>query len=146
MNTITLMGRLTVQPELRHTQNQVAVTSFTLAVDRIYTPKGQEKQTDFINIVAWRQTAEFVAKHFTKGQKIALVGSLQSRKYTDKEGNNRTAFEVIADNVYFADSKQGDNQPSQATQTPQNGNSAQNTGYSQPQDFEEIVGDDDFPF
>ena len=107
MNNICLLGRLTADPELRHTPSQVAVTSFTVAVDRSYTPKGQERQADFIPVVAWRQTAEFVCRYFRKGQRIALQGSLQSRSYTDKEGNKRTAYEVVADNVFFAESKNG---------------------------------------
>lgn len=145
MNNITLMGRLTDNPELRHTQNDIAVTSFTLAVDRDYTPKGQEKQTDFINIVAWRSTAEFVTRYFHKGQRVALVGSLQSRKYVDKDGNNRVAYEVVANAVYFADSKQGENLSSQAQNTPQNEISAQ-SGAVTGGDFEEIVGDSDLLF
>ena len=95
MNIVSLLGRLTAEVELKHTENQVPVCSFTLAVDRAYTPKGQEKQTDFINIVAWRQTAELVSRYFRKGQRMALTGTLQSRRYTDKEGNNRTAYEVV---------------------------------------------------
>ena len=148
MNTICLLGRLTADPELKHTQNQVPVCSFTLAVDRAYQPKGQERQADFINIVAWRHTAEVVAKHFGKGHRIALTGSLQSRRYTDKDGNNRTAFEVVADTVFFAESKKGDSLPSAAAGAPQNQSSANYSGfapYNPNADFEEIVGDDDLP-
>lgn len=147
MNIIALIGRLTNHPELKNTQNGTSVTSFTIAVDRPYTPKGQEKQTDFINCVAWRNTAEFVTKYFSKGQRIALNGALQSRKYTDKDGNNRTAFEVVADQVYFVESKKesgGENTPSNVTQFAP----AQTGGFSTAaaQDFEEILGDGDLPF
>ena len=99
LNRVVLMGRLVADPELRHTANNVAVTSFRIAVDRNYTPKGAERQTDFINIVTWRNTAEFVSRYFRKGQLVALEGSIQTRSYTDNQGNNRTAFEVVADQV-----------------------------------------------
>jgi single-strand DNA-binding protein len=106
MNQIVLMGRLTRDPELRHTPNGVAVASFTLAVDRGYVPKdGGERQTDFIDIAAWRNTGEFVAKYFTKGQMAAVVGRLQIRDWNDKDGNKRRSAEVVADNVYFTESK-----------------------------------------
>ena len=142
MNTICLMGRLTYTPELKTTQNGVSVTSFTLAVDRAYTPKGQEKQTDFINCKAWRNTAEFACRYFQKGQRLALTGSLQSRNYVDKEGHNRVAFEVVADNVFFADSKK-ENGGAQM-QTPLDSFAA--NAAAQGVDFEEIVGSDDLPF
>lgn len=106
LNHITIMGRLTKDPELRRTGTGVAVTSFTLAVDRDYSGKeGGEKETDFIDCVAWRNTGEFVAKHFTKGRMAVASGRLQIRSWTDKEGNKRRTSEVVADNVYFADSK-----------------------------------------
>jgi len=106
MNHVVLMGRLTRDPELRHTQVGTPVSTFTLAVDRGYTPKdGGERQTDFIDIVAWRNTAEFVAKYFVKGQMAAVTGRLQIRDWTDKDGNKRRSAEVVADNVYFTDSK-----------------------------------------
>ena len=108
LNRIVIMGRLTRDPELRRTQNGTAVTSFSVAVDRDFKSRESgEKATDFIDVVAWRQTAEFVCRYFRKGQRIALQGSLQSRSYTDKEGNKRTAYEVVADNVFFAESKNG---------------------------------------
>ena len=97
MNSICLLGRLTADPELRTTQTGISVTNFTVAVDRSYTPKGQEKQADFIPAQAWRHTAEFLCKYFRKGQRIALTGSLQTRSYTDRDGNKRTAYEVVAD-------------------------------------------------
>lgn len=106
MNVIVLMGRLTDHPELQATHSGTSVVRFCIAVDRAYTPKGQERQTDFINCVAWRGTAEFISRYFRKGQRIALQGSLQSRHYEDRDGNKRTAFEVIADQVFFVESKQ----------------------------------------
>ena len=106
MNNIVLMGRLTRDPELRHTQSGTPVASFTLAVDRRFTPKdGSERQTDFIDIVAWQNTAEFVTRYFTKGQMAAVTGRLQIRDWTDREGNKRRSAEVVADNIYFTESK-----------------------------------------
>lgn len=103
-NLVVLTGRLTGQPELKTTANGISVCTFSIAVDRAYK-KGEEKETDFINIVAWRQTAEFISKWFTKGNLIGIEGSIQTRKYTDKNGNNRTAFEVVANNAQFIESK-----------------------------------------
>lgn len=106
LNHIVIMGRLTKDPELRHTGNGVAVTSFTLAVDRDFSGKdNKEKETDFIDCVAWRAAGEFVSKHFAKGRMACVSGRLQLRDWTDKDGNKRRNAEVIADNVYFADSK-----------------------------------------
>lgn len=105
LNHITIMGRLTRDPELRRTGSGVAVASFTLAVDRDFSSKGNEKETDFIDCVAWRQTGEFVSKYFAKGRMAVVSGSLQIRKWKDKDGNERRSAEVIADSVYFADSK-----------------------------------------
>ena len=105
LNQITLMGRLTRDPELRYTQSNTPVASFTLAVDRGFNREGAEKQTDFIDIVAWRQTGEFVSKYFTKGMMAAVSGRLQIRDWTDKEGNKRRNAEVVADNIYFCESK-----------------------------------------
>jgi len=111
MNSVCLLGRLTADPELRTTQNGISVTNFTVAVDRSYTPKGQEKQADFIPAQAWRHTAEFLCKYFRKGQRIALTGSLQTRSYTDRDGNKRTAYEVVAEHVFFAEFKNGGTAP-----------------------------------
>ena len=97
LNVAVVMGRLVADPELRHTPSDVAVTSFTLAVDRSYVKSGTERQTDFIDIVAWRGTADFVCKYFRKGQMMAVHGSIQTRTYTDKDGNKRKAFEIVAD-------------------------------------------------
>lgn len=106
LNHITIMGRLTRDPELRRTASAVAVTSFCLAVDRDYAPKeGGEKKTDFINCVAWRQTGEFVSKYFSKGRMMVVSGRLEMRDWTDKDGNKRTTAEINVDNAYFGDSK-----------------------------------------
>lgn len=104
LNHIVLMGRLTRDPELRHTQSGIPVASFTLAVDRDFGSR-DEKQTDFIDIVAWRNTGEFVSKYFSKGRMAVVSGRLQIREWTDKEGGKRRSAEVVADNVYFGDSK-----------------------------------------
>ncbi|MGI6545837.1 MAG: single-stranded DNA-binding protein [Fastidiosipilaceae bacterium] len=108
MNKAILLGRLVRDPELRNTQNGTAVVSFTLAVDRRFKNAQGERQTDFIPCVAWRSTAEFVARYFTQGQRMALVGSIQPRSWDDAEGNKRYTTEIIADEVYFADSKKSD--------------------------------------
>lgn len=105
LNKAILMGRLTRDPELRYTQNNTPVVSFSIAVDRSFTGRGQERQTDFIDIVAWRRTAEFVSQWFTKGMMIIVVGSIQSRRWQDKNGQNRTSIEVVADEVQFGESK-----------------------------------------
>lgn len=105
LNKIILMGRLTRDPELRRTGSGTAVTSFSLAVDRDFKSQSGEKETDFIDIVAWRNTAEFVSKYFTKGRMAVVEGRLQIRDWTDKEGGKRRSAEVVADNVYFGDSK-----------------------------------------
>ena len=106
LNHITIMGRLTRDPELRRTGSGVAVASFTVAVDRDFSGRdGGEKETDFIDCVAWRQTGEFVSKYFTKGRMIVVSGRLQIRSWTDKDGNKRRTAEVVADNCYFGDSK-----------------------------------------
>lgn len=105
LNCAIIMGRLTADPELRTTPNGISVTSFSVAVDRSYQKSGEERQTDFINVVAWRQTAEFVSRYFHKGSMIAVQGSIQTRNYEDKTGAKRTAFEIVADNVSFCGSK-----------------------------------------
>lgn len=110
LNKIFIMGRLTRDPELRRTQSGTPVTSFSLAVDRDYKTQSGEKETDFIDVVAWRATAEFVAKYFTKGRMAVVEGRLQLRDWTDKDGNKRRSAEVVADNIYFGDSRRdGDN-------------------------------------
>jgi single-strand DNA-binding protein len=141
INVTVLMGRFTRDPELHHTTNGVSVTSFTLAVDRSYVKTGAERQTDFIDIVAWRNTAEFVCKYFHKGQLTAIQGSIQTRTYTDKEGNKRKAFEIVADNVHFAEPKRDSTQQS-------NNNTYNQAVYSDNEtgDFEEMPSDSDLPF
>ena len=108
LNKIFLMGRLTRDPELRRTQSGTAVVSFAIAVDRDYKSQNGEKETDFIDIVAWRSTAEFVSKYFSKGRMAVVEGRLQIRDWTDREGGKRRSAEVIADNVYFGDSRKSE--------------------------------------
>ena len=109
LNSAVVMGRLTKDPELRYTTNNTAVLYFTVAVDRIYSKPGEERQTDFIDVVAWSKTAEFVDRYFEKGQKIIVEGSLQTRTYTDKNGNKRKAVELVARQVHFAEGKKQQN-------------------------------------
>ena len=140
MNVICIMGRLTADPELRHTASQVPVTSFTVAVDRAFQPKGSEqRQADFIPVVAWRNTAEFICRYFRKGQKMAVKGELQTRQYTDK------AYEVVADQVYFVESKAAKPSADVSVAPGYDGSPAfSNAGAG---DFEEIVDDSDsLPF
>lgn len=139
LNVVALNGRLTADPELRHTNNDVPVTSFTLAVDRSYVKSGEERQADFIDVVCWRGTAEFVCKYFTKGQLIAVNGSLQTRTYTDDNGNKRKVIEVLANQVHFAEPKRSsaDNRQSAQAEAYSSGNN---------NDFVEIDVDDDLPF
>lgn len=108
MNNVNLLGRITADIELKHTPSNVAVCSFSLAVDRGYKNESGTKQTDFIDIVAWRNTAEFISKYFSKGQRMAIQGRLQTRDWEDKNGNKRKAVEVVVDNAYFADGKKSE--------------------------------------
>ena len=105
LNVVAIMGRLVADPELRSTPNGVNVTSFRIACDRNFVRQGEQRQADFFDVVAWRQQAEFVSKYFQKGSLIAIEGALQSRQYQDKAGNNRTAIEIVANNVSFAGPK-----------------------------------------
>lgn len=128
LNRITIMGRMARDPELRHTQTGTAVASFRLAVDRDFKDKQTgEKATDWIDCVAWRQTGEFVSRYFTKGRMAVVEGRLQMRDWTDKDGNRRTSAEVVADNVYFGDSKRDGANTSQdySTPAPQDGGFAE---------------------
>ena len=149
LNKIFIMGRLTRDPELRRTQSGTAVTSFTLAVDRDFKSQSGEKETDFIDVVAWRSTAEFAAKYVTKGRMAIVEGRLQIRPWTDKEGNSRRSAEVVADNIYFGDSKRdsaGDmgGYSAPAYTAPAGGYSAPVGG---PSGFAEIDEEDgDLPF
>ena len=113
LNKIIIMGRLTRDPELRRTGSGTAVTSFSLACDRDFKSQSGEKETDFIDVVAWKNTAEFVSKYFSKGRMAVVDGRLQIRDWTDKAGNKRTTAEVVADNVYFADSKRSESNDNQ---------------------------------
>ena len=116
LNHIVLMGRLTRDPELRYTQSQMPVASFSIACERDFGGRdGAERQTDFIDIVAWRSTAEFVSKYFTKGSMAVVSGRLQIRDWTDREGNKRRSAEVVADNVYFGESRRRDDNGSSNT-------------------------------
>jgi single-strand DNA-binding protein len=153
MNQVVLMGRLTRDPELRHTQTGTPVSSFSLAVDRGFGSKdGGERQTDFIDIVAWRNTAEFVSKYFVKGQMAAVTGRLQIRDWTDKDGNKRRSAEVIADNVYFTDSKKSREGDAGGgfNYSQQKNDFSSGGGYQTPvsgSDFSELEDDDgDLPF
>ena len=145
LNVAIIMGRLMRDPELRRTGSGIAVASFTVAVDRDFASDGQEKETDFLDCVAWRGTAEFVEKYFKKGSMIALKGRLQIRSWTDKDGNKRRSAEIVADNVYFGESKKQDQgsqsgfqgqgyQPQSQFQQPQGyGFQAPQQNYQQPQ-------------
>jgi single-strand DNA-binding protein len=139
MNKIFLLGRLTRDPELRRTQTGTAVASFSLAVDRDFKDKQTgERTTDFIDCVAWRSTGEFVSKYFAKGRQAVVVGSLQLREWTDKEGNKRRSAEVVADQVYFADSKKQDDAG--------DGYSGGEYGSPRPLPFDELKDDGPLPF
>ena len=134
MNVVAIMGRLTYEPELKVTPSNVYVLRFQIAVDRSYTPKNQERQADFIDCVAWRSTAEFISRHFHKGQMIALTGSIQTGDYTDKNGKQRKAVDVVVNEASFCGSKSEVNPP-------------QSYASADASDFEEIIDDDDdLPF
>ena len=152
VNNVTIMGRLTSDPELKQTPNGISNCSFNVAVDRNYAPQGQDRQTDFIPVVAWRQTAEFIARNFSKGKMIAIVGELQTRSYNDKRHSDVTHYvmEVKADRASFC----GDKSPScnstpvaseQQTQQTQSAQPAQQDNYNYA-DFEGIIGDNNLPF
>lgn len=149
-NKVILMGRLTAAPELKQTGSGVAVTNFTIAVDRKYN-RGEEKQADFPTIIAWRNTAEFICKYFTKGSAILIEGELQTRSWTDQQGNKRYATEVVADEAHFCETKRD----SETNNTTQNQNAVQGefgaSGWGSPiasvqPNFEEMKADDDLPF
>jgi len=152
LNHITIMGRLTRDPELRYTQSQTPVASFTLAVDRDFGSRdGGEKQTDFIDCVAWRQTAEFVSKYFTKGSMAVVSGRLQIRDWTDRDGGKRRSAEVVVDNMYFGESRRrdGDSGDSRSNSYSSYGNSGSAGKSSAPaaSAFAELDdGDGELPF
>ncbi len=162
LNRVILMGRLTADPELKTTPNGISVTSFSIAVDRTYVKSGEERKADFINIVCWRQSAEFVCRYFGKGSLIAVEGQLQSRSYQAKDGSNRYVVEVIADNVHFTGERRensangynqsyGNNQsygaqsygsaPYQQASAP-----AESYQSGSNSDFQDMPLDDDLPF
>ena len=147
LNKIILMGRLTRDPELRRTGTGTAVTSFSLAVDRDFKSQSGEKETDFIDIVAWRSTAEFVSRYFTKGRMAVVEGRLQIRDWTDKDGGKRRSAEVVADNVYFGDSKRDGGDSSGYSAAPAYKNAAPSNFNAGGSDFAEIGEDDgELPF
>ena len=140
LNRAIIMGRLTDNPELRHTSSNIPVTTFTLAVERNFR-SGDERVTDFLDVVAWRNTAEFVSKYFTKGQMACVEGSIQVRSYTDRDGNKRRAWEVVADQVYFGDGRRdGASRAADTAQAPVINNAGSD-------DFTQFDDDgDDLPF
>lgn len=139
INMVALMGRLTFEPEVRTTPSGVSVMRFQVACDRKYQRSGQDRQADFIDCVAWRQTAEFIGRYFHKGSMIAVEGTLQTSSYTDKNGNQRKQVEVLANNVSFCGSK-SEMSGAAGSQASPNYSSADNS------DFDEIPDDDDLPF
>ena len=156
LNVVAIMGRLVADPELRTTQQGTNVCAFRIACERSFAKQGEQRQADFIEIVAWRQQADFVCKYFQKGSMIAIDGSLQTRQYQDKQGNNRTAVEVVANNISFAGAKTA-GKPSAASYEQQTRNhvqqanaaqSASQPAYTQGSmdDFSEIPDADDLPF
>lgn len=133
LNSITLMGRMCKDPELRRTESGIAVTSFSLACERDYAPQGGEMETDFIDVVCWRNAAEFAAKYFSKGMMTVVIGRLQIRGWTDKDGNKRRSAEILADHVYFGEGKKD--------------KAESNQGSESNQDFSELNDDDpNLPF
>lgn len=148
LNRVILMGRLVAAPELKTTNTGVSVTSFRIAVDRSYVKSGEDRKADFIDIVCWRQTAEFVCRYFGKGSLIAVEGQLQSRTYQAKDGTNRTVLEVVADNVSFTGERRentGSYQPNYS-QIPADTQPAPSYTSGAPSDFQELPFDDDLPF
>lgn len=158
LNVVVLTGRLVADPELKTTQSGNSVCTFRVAVDRSYAPQGEERKADFIDIVAWRQTAEFIRKYFQKGSMIAIDGSIQTRSYQDKQGGNRTKVEILANNVSFCGPKAADKPAVRDfDQQTESYTSEAKTSYSAPQaaqsfsqgsadDFAEITDDGDLPF
>ncbi len=148
LNRVILMGRLVSDPELKTTTSGISVTSFRIAVDRSYVKAGAERQADFFDIVAWRNTAEFVCRNFSKGSLIAIDGQLQSRQYQAKDGTNRTVVEVVADNVSFTGERREQNSYSQTRDSYSQIPAQPEPSYSNGSvdDFQEMPLDDDLPF
>ena len=136
LNTSVIMGRLTADPELRKTQSSVSVTRFTVAVDRAYTKQGEERKTDFINVIAWRGTAEFVCRNFNKGKMIAVKGAIQTGSY-EKDGRKYNTFEIVADDVFFCGEKKESNTNDTSVPSFSNVNEV---------DFTDVADDDSLPF
>ena len=148
LNTIVIMGRLTRDPEMRRTQSGVDVASFTLAVERDFSDKATgRKDVDFIDVVAWRQTAEFVGKYFQKGRMAVVSGRLQSRKWEDRDGNKRTSWEVVADNVYFGESRRDGGDSGESRSYTRDYEAPKSSPKPAASPFEELGGDDgELPF
>lgn len=154
INNVVMLGRLVEDPELRKTPSEISVTRFAIAVDRSYQKAGQERQSDFFDIVAWRNTAEFICKYFHKGSMIAITGSLQTRSYEDKNGQKRKAYEIVVDQASFCEGKRSSDNGSAAAASstaaanPGNGYQTAPQTFSSGNDavFEEIGSDDDLPF
>ena len=152
MNKVFMMGRLVNEPELKTTPNGITTCSFRIAVDRNYQKKGEEKTTDFFNVVAWRGTAEFICRYFSKGRMILIEGEMQTRKYTDKNGNPATWYEIQVENAFFTGEKSNDAPPISEPPPGYGGNSAPATNYgnaapeSTPAPDFAAVDKDDYPF
>lgn len=143
LNHICIAGRMVRDPELRRLDNGTAVTSFSIACERDFKNKNDEKETDFVDVVAYRNTADFVSKYFTKGRMIVVSGRLQIRSYTDKDGNKRRNAEVVADNVYFGDSKKEEsNGNAYGGYSAPNADNTTGGGYSDPGEYAELDDDD----
>jgi len=168
MNNVSLIGRLTANPELKHTQSGMAYTRFSIAVDRTFVKQGEERQADFINIVAWQQKAEFICRYFTKGQRIGITGEIRTGSYTAQDGSKRYTTDVLANNAYFCESKGGNSGGNGGYNSYQNNgyqqNSYQQNNYQQPSrqepvpppqpsysngdvgDYSAMPSDEDLPF
>ncbi|PWM25856.1 MAG: single-stranded DNA-binding protein [Oscillospiraceae bacterium] len=144
-NRVIMIGRLVADPELRTTPNGINVASLRIAVDRPYS-KNAEKKSDFFNVVAWRQNAEFISRYFSKGRLIGIEGSLQTRDYTDKEGNKRTAFEIQADRAFFTESKSASSGAPGDYASPAPASAGVSYASGSSGDFQAIDNDDDLPF
>ena len=146
LNKVILIGHLTADPELKQTQSGIAVTSFSIGVTRRFARNGEQPTSDFINIVAWRQQAEFVTKYFHKGNAICIVGSLQTRNYVDQQGNKRSVTEVVADEISFVEKKSDAPGAHQYDPTGETTPAFSNDAANAAPNFEEVADDDDLPF
>lgn len=146
LNKVILIGHLTADPELKQTQSGIAVTSFSIGVTRRFARNGEQPTSDFINIVAWRQQAEFVTKYFHKGNAICIVGSLQTRNYVDQQGNKRYVTEVVADEISFVEKKSDAPGVHQYEPTGETTPAFSNDAANAAPNFEEVADDDDLPF